>query len=50
MKNLEEFEAGSYRNQGDFNSFIPSAVNDTWVWHSPIVNTLLSEASKEIQK
>ena len=48
MKNLEEFEAGSYRNQGDFNSFIPSAVNDTWVWHSPIVNTLLSEASKEL--
>jgi Fic family protein len=48
MKYLEEFEAGSYRNQGDFKSFIPSTVNDTWVWHSPIVNTLLSEASKEL--
>ena len=48
MKYLEDYEAGSYRDHGDFKSFIPSAVNDTWVWRSPIVNTLLSEASKEL--
>lgn len=48
MKYLEDFEAGTYRNQGDFKSFIPSSVNDTWVWNSPQVNTLLSEACKEL--
>lgn len=48
LKNLEDYRSGSYRNQGDFKSFIPSPVNDTWVWRNPIVNTLLSEANKEI--
>lgn len=48
MKKLEEYKSGSYRNQGDFKSFIPSHVNDTWVWNNPLVNSLLSEASKEI--
>ena len=48
MKYLEDFKSGTYRNQGDFRSFIPSSVNDTWVWKSPQVNTLLSEACKEL--
>lgn len=48
MKILEEFESGAYRNQGDFKSFIPSPVNDTWTWGDPEINRLLADAYKEI--
>ena len=45
---VETFKSGSYRNNGDFKSFLPSPVNDVWNWSSPEISSLLSEADREI--
>ena len=45
---VESFLAGKYRNNGDFKSFIPSPINDTWVWSSSEINELLSQADREL--
>ncbi len=45
---VEDFKSGTYRNHGDFRSFIPSPVNDTWGWRSAEINALLSKADLEI--
>lgn len=48
MIHLEQFKPGTYRHQGDFKSFIPSLVNESWTWSSPRINHLLSIADKEL--
>lgn len=48
MKTIEKYKAGSYRNQGDFKSFLPSPINDQWVWSDTRLNNLLSTADKEL--
>ncbi len=48
MKYIEDFVSGSYRNNGDYRSFIPSSIDDIWTWSSPEINSLLSEADQEI--
>ena len=45
---VESFLSGKYRNNGDFKSFIPSPINDTWVWSSSEINELLSQADREL--
>ena len=45
---VEKFKSGTYRNNGDFKSFIPTPINDTWTWSSPEINSLLSQADREI--
>ena len=45
---LEKFKSGSYRNQGDFMSFIPSPINMDWTWETPRINALLNRASSEL--
>ena len=45
---LEKYKSGSYRNQGDFYSFIPSAINTDWTWETPKINSLLNRASSEL--
>lgn len=45
---VEKFNAGQYRNQGDFKSFIPSHIDDNWVWTSPQISSLLSEADRSL--
>ena len=45
---LEKYKSGSYRNQGDFSSFIPSAINMDWTWETPRINALLNRASSEL--
>ena len=45
---VESFLSGKYRNNGDFKSFIPSPINDTWVWSSSEINALLSQADREL--
>lgn len=47
-KKLEKYQSGSYRNQGDFSSFIPSPINADWTWETPKVNFLLNKASSEL--
>ena len=48
MIRIEKYTSGSYRNQGDLKSFIPSLVNDQWIWESGRINHLLSLADKEL--
>ena len=48
MIRVEKYNPGSYRNQGDYKSFVPSKINDRWVWESPRINHLLSLASLEL--
>ncbi len=48
MHKIEEFISGTYRNNGDFKSFIPSEINDVWTWESTEINTLLAKAAKEL--
>lgn len=48
MIRVEKFNPGTYRNQGDYKSFIPTPVNDSWSWQSARLNHLLSLASSEL--
>lgn len=48
MNIIEKFKAGSYRNQGDFKSFIPSPICEDWKWSDRRMNHLLAEANKEL--
>ena len=48
MITVEKFNSGKYRNNGDFLSFIPSPINDAWIWSSSEINALLSQADREI--
>lgn len=42
---IEEFKAGSYRQEYKYKSFIPNKINREWVWNDPKINSLLSEAN-----
>jgi cell filamentation protein, protein adenylyltransferase len=45
---LKNFKAGTYRQQYRYKSFIPSTVNQSWVWSNPKINTLLEEANHKL--
>lgn len=45
---LEEYQAGTYENQTDFSSFIPSVINKQWEWRTPEINVLLEQANLEL--
>ena len=48
MKKLEDYRSGNYVNIDDYKSFIPSEINEDWVWNDSELNTLLSKASLEL--
>ena len=48
MKKLEDYKSGNYINVDDYKSFIPSEINEDWVWNDSELNTLLSKASLEL--
>ncbi len=48
VQKLEKYRSGTYRNQGDFSSFIPSPIDMEWTWESPKINMLLNKASNEL--
>lgn len=45
---LEEFKAGTYRQQYKYKSFTPAQINTTWVWTDPEINVLLESAIKAL--
>jgi len=47
---LEDFKAGTYRKQYQFQSFAPSLINQVWTWHDPQINTLLEYASRTLSE
>ena len=42
---IEEFNAGEYQQEYKYRSFIPSKINQEWVWNNPKINLLLSDAN-----
>lgn len=47
---LENFKAGSLRQQYQYQSFAPSLVNQVWTWHDPQINTFLETASRTLSE
>jgi Fic family protein len=45
---LEDFKAGSYRQQFQYQSFTPTLVNHVWYWEDPQINTLLESATRNL--
>lgn len=42
---LEQFKAGTWRQQYKYRSFHPILVNQSWTWEDPAINTLLEKAT-----
>lgn len=47
---LEDFKAGSYRQQFQYQSFTPTLVNHVWYWEAPQINTLLESATRTLSE
>lgn len=45
---LEEFKAGTYKQQYQYKSFSPATVNHAWEWDDPKINTLLERATQAL--
>ena len=45
---LERFKSGVYVDQGDYKSFTPVKINESWDWEDVGINLLLEEASIEL--
>lgn len=45
---IEDFVAGTHRNQYQYKSFQPNSVNVQWSWNDPKVNTRLEAASRAL--
>lgn len=45
---LEKFKSGVYIDQGDYKTFLPIKINESWDWEDPKINSLLEEASIEL--
>ncbi len=48
MQKLEEYQSGSYLKVNDYKAFMPSKINDEWIWNDSELNKLLSEASLQL--
>lgn len=42
---IKDYKSGVFRDQYQYKSFGPSAINMEWTWTDPKINTLLSEAN-----
>lgn len=42
---IEEFKSGTYQQEYEYRSFLPSKINIEWGWDDPKLNSLLSEAN-----
>ncbi len=48
MQKLEDYKSGSYIKVNDYKAFIPSKINDEWIWNDSELNKLLSEANLQL--
>lgn len=46
--NINKFKSGVYRNQDDYQTFLPTLINHPWEWSNPEISTLLEKASSEL--
>lgn len=45
---LEQFNAGKYEKGYEYRYFRPTLINDTWLWQTPLINTLLEKAAVKL--
>lgn len=45
---LEDFKAGTYKQQYQYKSFSPVNINQTWTWRDAKINTLLEQAMQAL--
>jgi len=48
MKRLEDYKSGTYITVNDYKSFLPSFINDEWIWNDSGLNSLLAKANLEL--
>ena len=46
--NLNEYQAGAWKEQYQYRSFQPSLVNLQWNWNDPQLDTILAEANRRL--
>lgn len=47
---IEQFISGEQKQQYQYKSFSPNAINHSWTWDDPKVNTLLEKASRALSE
>ncbi|MDP1558645.1 MAG: Fic/DOC family N-terminal domain-containing protein [Nitrosomonas sp.] len=45
---IEDFQSGTFMQQYQYKSFMPTMVNVEWVWQDPMINTLLERATRAL--
>jgi len=45
---LEQFKAGTWRQQYQYKSFSPVPINQAWTWEDPTIHTLLEQANRAL--
>jgi Fic family protein len=45
---LEQFQSGQLEKGYEYSYFLPTAINDEWVWQSPVINSLLEKAAMKL--
>jgi Fic family protein len=45
---LEQFKSGQLEKGYEYSYFLPTAINDEWVWQSPVINSLLEKAAMKL--
>ena len=45
---FEAFNSGTYRQQYQYRSFLPTKINHEWTWDDPRINVLLEQATKAL--
>lgn len=45
---LEQFQSGQLEKDYEYSYFLPTAINDEWVWQSPVINSLLEKAAMKL--
>lgn len=48
MIELEKYQSGHYEKAYNYKYFVPSFVNDEWVWKNPSINRLLEKAAVKL--
>ena len=45
---LEQYQSGQYQKGYEYRYFLPSTINDEWVWQTPQINLLLEKAAVKL--
>ncbi|MEE4197533.1 MAG: Fic family protein [Bacteroidales bacterium] len=45
MKEIEKYQSGHFEKGYNYKYFVPTLINDEWVWKTPVINRLLEKAA-----